>query len=682
MSFAEIIVEPQILTQASWPASIAGPESLARRFSCRGEAQVARYFTQTCVQIDASRDMDSSTKPPRDWHDAFQLLRTSQRLRPSTVCFQQNLLLASLAASRSWNVATAICAGIRRQGTADMVTFNSLLKACCASWALALSILQLSACMGLRSDPVTQSTILGSCSISAWCRGDFLLSSAIRQRLRSNVICESARIRGSSHWRTVLTRHANMRMVCIETDQININSAVTSCGAAWLQAQSLLSSATLTGDRETHNAVARIFGKASVWESSLCCLNHALSKSMRLDAYSGTSLLTRPAASSCRTHVLQWKMPLLAFSDLVRRCGLVSNLISWTAAISFSEPAGWRRCLDHFRKGCQARLLRNAVVEISVAASVEAHWRQALSFCRHAVPNAETWTCLARACAQSAWNVALLLHSALACSSAEVDRFYCNALIASTSPTSWQLRLAVLETTGRTVARPDHHAYGSLTAGAEAGEWCEAMELLQLAAGRGLLLNAVMISSLQVACQRGMNWKQPIAMMMQAQAVKAAENPAVCATTIGACGKCGKWRQQLALLSHWTLARLRTDETLYADFSHLETRSWRTALVAAKSWQTKFPLDDSLSTICTACATSSNWELMIFLSEKAPGSGFFRSGASVLQESHIIQNTRVLLHMLDRVCEECLTLFRKGALAGLEQARSNTNYQEVQAPHN
>ena len=162
MSFAEIIVEPQILTQASWPASIAGPESLARRFSCRGEAQVARYFTQTCVQIDASRDMDSSTKPPRDWHDAFQLLRTSQRLRPSTVCFQQNLLLASLAASRSWNVATAICAGIRRQGTADMVTFNSLLKACCASWALALSILQLSACMGLRSDPVTQSTILAA----------------------------------------------------------------------------------------------------------------------------------------------------------------------------------------------------------------------------------------------------------------------------------------------------------------------------------------------------------------------------------------------------------------------------------------------------------------------------------------------------------------------------------------
>ena len=609
-------------------------------------------------------DMDIFTKPPRDWGDAFELLRVAQRLRPSTICFQHNLLLASLATSRSWNVAAAICARIRRQGNADMVTFNSLLRACCASWTLVLSILQLSASMGLRSDPVTQSTILGSCSISAWRHGELLLSSAIRQRLQSNVICESARIRGSSHWRSVLTIHARMHMAYIQTDQININSVVTSCGGAWLQAQSLLSSTTLRGDRETHNAVARVFGKATVWERSLCCLNHALSKSLRLDAYSATSLLTQRAASSCRTHVLQWKVPLLVFSDLVR-CGLVSNLISWSAAVSFSEPAGWRRCLDHFLQGCQARQLRNSVVEISVAASVEAHWRQALSFCRHAVPNAETWTCLARACAQSAWNMALLLHSALACNSAEVDRVYCNALIASASPTSWQLRLALLEMTGGTVTRPDHHAYGSLTAGAEAGEWCEAMELLQLAAGRGLLLNAVMISSLQVACLRGMNWKQPIAMMMQAQAVKATENPAVCATAIGACGKCGKWRQQLALLSDLTLARLQTDETLYADFSHLETRSWRTALVAAKMWQAKFPMDDSLSTICTACSTSSSWELMVFLIEKAPGSGFFRSRASVLRESHIIQNPRVLLHMLDRACEECLALFRKVALAGL-----------------
>ncbi|CAE7226343.1 Hnrnpa0 [Symbiodinium natans] len=546
------------------------------------------------------------------------------------------------------------------------IALNSLLKESFSSWASVLSIFQLSTSMRLRSDPATHTIILrscGRCRSSAWRHAQLLLSCAVREKVRSNVVCETANIGACGDWEVALALHARMAMTSIEADQINVNSVVASfascstASSAWQKAQNLVRALTplIAGDRETYNALALTYSRAEAWERSLICFNDACSKSCGLDNYSVTALLTRSASG---THAVGWQAPLLIHTELARR-RLESNLISWSAVISrvssSYERASWSRCLDYVLKGCQVRLplLRCKVAVVSLLSSMEACWHEAVHLCRKALPNVQAWTCLSRACSEHAWNVALLMHSTLQHSGCELDQVYCNSLIASVGPESWQLRLALLDLMPGT-SQADHHTYGSLMAGTQGSQgWREAMTLLELAASRGVQQNEVMTSAIQEACLHGLQWKRPLEIMPAG-----AENPVVCALAIGACGKCGKWKQQLGMLSSWASARLQADESLYVDFGCLETRSWRTALATVQMWQSSFPQDHCMDTICAACAVSSKWQLMMFLSQSTLLSGCVRTDTALLRTSHTIQNGCVLVRLLEKACRDSVALLR------------------------
>ena len=516
------------------------------------------------------------------------------------------------------------------------------MKAGFSSWALVLSLCTQSKVLGICGDVFTHSTAVGACGGLAWRRGELLLSSATRENVRSNAVCQSAAIRALSDWKMALVICDRMPLLGIQQDQISVNQAVASCGQAkWLQAQRLVSQVVIH-DRQTHNALAYACSKAAEWEQSQACLADARSKTMRLDSYSATALLTR---SAWRTPAHHWQSGFLAYSYLVRQ-GVRSNQISWSAAVGFTKRAGWRHALNHLLQGYHSHQEMDKVVELAAMASMETRWQQAFQLSWSRRITSEMSSCLLRASSQFAWTQALLIYSALLHFGSEMSQVLCNSLIASSSPGSWQMRLRLLELMRRVTSSADHHTYASVAMGAAAGEWREAMEVLEHAAARGLLANPVMISALQVACLKGLNWKRPLAMLSYSQA---AGNAVVCATAIGACGKCDQWAQQINVLSSWSSARLPPDERLHLDAGCWHKRSWRQALDTAKGISRRYLAREEygINPVCAACAASTNWQLMIFLAQPHPG--FVRA---CVPQSHAIQNSCIVLGLLENASRD------------------------------
>ena len=603
------------------------------------------------------------------WQNAYEALERSNRMKPNMIGYQQNNLLASLSSSRRWVQATNLFARMRQQTGANVVTLNLLLKASLASWAMAMAILMKSQAMRLQADTVTHSTVIGSCKGQwrPWRCADLLLSSAMRQQLRSNIICESARMRARSargDWESIMVMLVMMAMVCIETDHISINTAVATCGnAAWQEAQGLVSTKS-TFNLETYNTFASACSKDAAWEQSQEFLSQARSKSLRLDAYSRSALLTQGMRRSGTMLTQKWQASLLIYSSLIRLSSRATE-ISWNAAVDFGEPAGWKQCLDHILKGRHSLLKTMEVTAVNV---LSGQWKQAVDFCRRRVLEADSGSCLSRACARLSWTRTLLIYSSLQQNAAGTDHVYWNSLVASSSPRDWQLRLVLVDLMCHAALRADHHTHSSAIAGTEAGAWQQAVCMLQHAVSGGVLANAVVVSAVQVACMQGLNWKRPLAMMQGG----ARGNAVTCAATIGACGKCDQWELQLGVLSSWALFRLHRDKTLYVDSSCLHTRSWRSVLdVTSDMWCQSLAQDDrSMGVVCAACGVSRNWQLMMFLAQlNIPGSDLAKSSKFVLRESCTIQDGRVLASLQEAAAQESVRRLQSHLAATSLQSR-------------
>ena len=279
----------------------------------------------------------------------------------------------------------------------DLVTFNTMIRACGSHWQKVCALLQDLEASSLEPDLVTYSS-----AISVFER--------------------------QGHWEQVLGLLEELSVNKVETDRILWNSVVSACakGSEWEHATGALETllpASVRADIITYNAAINGLGKAGEWE--LAHLRLLELKATMCQA----NLVTFNAVINSHQERQKWP-EAWRLLEVVAEAGLEADVISFNSALSGGSGGSgpWKGILSKFedlRRGRQG-LQVDAVTMSSVMVS-GSHWHLAVSF--------------------------LSLCGSMAL---EGNAVLCNAALSTCSHTGlWQQGLSILRSLPKTGIQPD-----------------------------------------------------------------------------------------------------------------------------------------------------------------------------------------------------------------------------------
>ncbi|CAJ1398060.1 unnamed protein product [Effrenium voratum] len=410
------------------------------------------------------------------------------------------------------------------------------------------------ATLGDCRDPVAIGAAIGACGRSGqWGMALQLLRLAPAEAPAYGGAINACRKAG--HWRVAIALLEEMATKEVQANVIAYSAAMSSCGAQWTVALTLLDVVTrdLQVDVITYSSAISSCEKAQQWQRALSLLEEM----ERCELI--PNVISRNAAMAACAGAGQWLMSLVLLDG-------DTDAVSFETAVNACGKASqWERSLMLLDE-MQARHLRRSLLAFGAAVSgCEEVWEQALSVLQQMPlvqlkPNLVIYSAAITACGGFQWQRALVLFEEMQRNKVAVNVVAYSAAISACNGQSWRLTLDFLEKMQQQAVQPNTVTLSAaLSSLGHEGNWELALELLAEFRSGQVAANTHAFNAAITACGQGKQWHLALALLEEMQDASLEQDVITASAAMNACEEGLQWQRALALLSELLASELALD---------------------------------------------------------------------------------------------------------------------------